>query len=67
MLLIQCALESPELGKYFKCLERYHTTLTKFSRATQSQKVDEKRAESRKFPILILSVQSKILSKWAPS
>ena len=34
MLLIQCALESPELGEHFKCLEHYHTMLTKNSRAT---------------------------------
>ena len=34
MLLIQCALESPELGEHFKCLEHYHTTLRKNSRAT---------------------------------
>ena len=56
MVPFQCAMESPELGEYFTYLERYHTRLTKFSRATQSQKVDEKREESRKFRTLILDV-----------
>ena len=61
VLPIQCALDSPRLVEYFKCLERYHTTLTKFSRATQSQKVHEKSGKSQKFRMLILDVQTKVL------
>ena len=66
MDLILCALESPEFGEYFKYLECYHTTLTKVSRNTQSQKIHEKRGENQKFRILILDVQNKVLWKWGP-
>ena len=61
MDLMLCALESPPLGEYFNYLERYHTTLTKISRDTQSQKVHEKRGENQKFRMLILDVQNKVL------
>ena len=63
MVLIQCALESPELGKHFKYLERCHTLLRKFSGATQSQKIHEKSDESQEFRMLILNFKTKFCGK----
>ena len=65
VLLIQCALDSAELEKYFKCLERYHTTLTKFSKATQIQKVHEKIMKVRNFECSFWISKTKFCGKWA--
>ena len=64
MLLIQCALESLELGECFEYLKRYHKSLLKFPRSIQSQKVHKKSEKSQKFRKLNLNVKSKCCKKW---